>query len=71
MYSNGQWPGHGQQETTDIFQPLVDIMPQLPSIGKMAQGTSAALRRLVHTARSSGPDAPMAAAESKVRSQRA
>ncbi len=45
MNSNGQWPGQGQPESTEIFRELVDAMPQLP-IGKLMTYTKGKLVQL-------------------------
>ena len=34
MYNGGQWPGHGQAESAEIFRELVENTPQIP-IDKM------------------------------------
>ena len=68
MYSNSQWPGHGQKETADIFQELVEITPQLP-IGKMVKGTKAAFTKLAHTVRGSVADKKVVSSELAVSSQ--
>ena len=32
MYSNSQWPGHGQPESADMFREIAEVMPQIPGI---------------------------------------
>jgi hypothetical protein len=44
MY-NEQWPGHGQQETAEIFRELVELMPEAP-LSKIGHFASAGLRKL-------------------------
>jgi|GEM_PF-6025247 len=55
MYSNGQWPGHGQPETAEIFREIIEVMPQLP-IGKLANATKAGLGKLKDIAKSTHTD---------------
>jgi hypothetical protein len=69
MYNNGQWPGHGQVETTDIIRELTEITPELP-IGKIVQGTKTAFTRLAHAFRGKMIDEQAASIESAVSSQR-
>ncbi len=45
MYTNGQWPGHGQPETPEIFREIVEDMPQIP-VGKITKGMKALIAKL-------------------------
>jgi hypothetical protein len=44
MY-NEQWPGHGQQETAEIFRDFIEIMPEAP-LSKIGHLAKAVLRKL-------------------------
>jgi hypothetical protein len=68
MYSNGQWPGHGQAETADIIRELVEVTPQLP-IGKIVQGTKTAIIQLARAVRGSVIDEQAASTETAVSNQ--
>jgi hypothetical protein len=69
MYNNGQWPGFGQAETTDVIRELAEITPQLP-VGKIVHGTTAAIFRLAHGLRGKMIGEQAVSTESAVSSQR-
>jgi hypothetical protein len=69
MYNNGQWPGFGQAETTDVIRELAEITPQLP-IGKIVHATKTAIIELAHAVRGSMIERQAAATESAASSQR-